>query len=50
MTSATADKFAQIAKEARIRQNGGNYIKLSDGKLVEIPKLFYGKEGVRQKR
>ena len=37
VTSKTADKDAQIAKENRIRENGGNYIKTDDGKLVRIP-------------
>ena len=36
-TSTSADKSMQIAKESRIRQNGGNYIRLNDGRLVEIP-------------
>ncbi len=37
ITSPTADKTAQMAKEMRIRQNGGNYVRLSDKSLVEIP-------------
>lgn len=37
VTSRTADKTAQSAKEARIRDRGGNYIKDSNGNLVEIP-------------
>ncbi len=37
VTSSTADKTAQMAKEMRIRQNGGNYVRLSDKSLVEIP-------------
>lgn len=37
VTSQTADKTAQIAKEDRIRECGGNYIKDSNGNLVEIP-------------
>ncbi|WP_204166838.1 hypothetical protein [Bacillus sp. CGMCC 1.16541] len=37
VTSKTADKTEQSAKEARIRENGGNYIKDSNGDLVEIP-------------
>ncbi|MCD7742138.1 MAG: hypothetical protein LUI06_08045 [Ruminococcus sp.] len=37
ITSLTADKTAQMAKEMRIRQNGGNYVRLSDKSLVEIP-------------
>lgn len=38
VTSKTADKTEQTAKENRIRDNGGNYIKDSNGNLVEIPK------------
>lgn len=38
VTSKTADKSAQSAKEERIREAGGNYIKDNNGKLVEIPK------------
>lgn len=37
VTSKTADKTTQCAKEARIRAAGGNYIRDSRGKLVEIP-------------
>ena len=37
VTSPTADKTAQMAKEMRIRQNGGNYVRMSDKSLVEIP-------------
>lgn len=37
VTSKTADKTAQCAKESRIRESGGNYIKDSNGNLVEIP-------------
>ncbi len=37
VTSKTADKTDQTAKENRIRENGGNYIKDSDGNLIEIP-------------
>ena len=37
VTSTTADKTAQTAKENRIRANGGNYIKDNDGNLVKIP-------------
>jgi hypothetical protein len=37
VTSKTADKTEQSAKEARIREAGGNYIKDSDGNLIEIP-------------
>lgn len=36
VTSKTADKTEQISKENRIRENGGNYIKDSDGNLIEI--------------
>lgn len=38
VTSQTADKTEQLAKENRIRENGGNYIKDSNGNLIEIPK------------
>lgn len=38
VTSKTADKTKQIAKENRIRENGGNYIKDNNGNLIEIPK------------
>jgi len=39
VTSETAPKDAQIAKEGRIRDVGGNFIKDRDtGQLVEIPK------------
>lgn len=37
VTSETANKTDQIAKETRIRDNGGNYIKDNDGKLIRIP-------------
>jgi hypothetical protein len=37
VTSKTADKTDQVAKEQRIREAGGNYIKDSNGNLVEIP-------------
>jgi hypothetical protein len=37
VTSKTADKTEQTAKEERIRANGGNYVKDKDGNLVEIP-------------
>lgn len=37
VTSKTADKTEQTAKENRIRENGGNYIRDSNGNLVEIP-------------
>ncbi|MCS7054529.1 MAG: hypothetical protein NZM09_12475 [Ignavibacterium sp.] len=39
VTSETAPKELQIAKEKRIRENGGNYILDRDtGKLIEFPK------------
>lgn len=38
VTSKTADKTEQSAKEDRIREQGGDYIKDSEGNLVEIPK------------
>ena len=37
VTSTTADKTAQTAKENRIREAGGTYIKSSDGTLVRLP-------------
>lgn len=37
VTSKTADKTAQSAKESRIRDAGGNYVRDSNGNLVEIP-------------
>ena len=37
VTSKTADKTEQTAKEERIREAGGNYIRDNDGDLVEIP-------------
>jgi len=37
VTSQTADKADQSAKEQRIRESGGNYIKMSDGIFVKIP-------------
>lgn len=37
VTSKTADKSAQSAKEERIREAGGNYIRDNNGNLVEIP-------------
>ena len=38
VTSKTAPKEAQSAKEERIRENGGNYIKDPDtGELIRIP-------------
>ncbi len=39
VTSETAPKDAQVAKEDRIRNEGGNFIKARDtGQLAEIPK------------
>lgn len=37
VTSLTADKTSQMAKEMRIRQLGGNYVRMSDKTLMEIP-------------
>ena len=37
VTSKTADKVGQTAKEYRIREAGGNYIKDNDGNLIKIP-------------
>jgi hypothetical protein len=37
VTSKTADKTEQSSKEQRIRARGGNYIKMPDGSLAEIP-------------
>lgn len=37
VTSKTADKTEQSAKEDRIRDAGGNYVRDSAGNLVEIP-------------
>ena len=37
VTSKTADKTSQIAKETRIRESGGNYIRDYDGNLIRIP-------------
>ena len=37
VTSPTANKIGQSAKEMRIRENGGNYVKGPDGKPVRIP-------------
>lgn len=37
VTSQSADKTEQCAKEDRIRDNGGNYIKDDNGNLVEFP-------------
>lgn len=37
VTSKTAPKIDQLSKEFRIRQDGGNYIKDDNGKLIKIP-------------
>ena len=37
VTSETADKTWQLAKENRIREAGGNYIRTIDGALAEFP-------------
>lgn len=37
VTSKTADKTQQTAKEDRIRDAGGNYVRDKNGNLVEIP-------------
>lgn len=37
VTSKTADKSDQLAKESRIRDNGGNYVRDNNGNLVKIP-------------
>lgn len=37
VTSPTADKTEQCAKEQRIREAGGNYVKTADGSLAEFP-------------
>ena len=37
VTSKTADKTEQTAKEERIRDAGGNYIRDNDSNLVKIP-------------
>lgn len=37
VTSETADKIGQTAKEERIRKAGGNYIRTSDGSLAKFP-------------
>ena len=37
VTSETADKTGQTAKENRIRAAGGNYVRTSDGSLAEYP-------------
>jgi len=37
VTSTTASKIGQSAKELRIRETGGNYVKGSNGELVRVP-------------
>lgn len=37
VTSKTADKQNQLAKENRIRENGGNYIRDNNGNLIKMP-------------
>lgn len=37
VTSPTASKIGQYAKEIRIREAGGNYVKGPNGELVRIP-------------
>lgn len=37
VTSKTADKTGQCAKEDRIRDAGGNYIRDNNGNLVQVP-------------
>ncbi|MDR2492367.1 MAG: HINT domain-containing protein, partial [Coriobacteriales bacterium] len=37
VTSKTAPKAAQIAHEAIVRANGGNYVRMGDGTLLRIP-------------
>ena len=37
VTSPTADKTEQCAKEQRIREAGGNYVRTADGSLAEFP-------------
>lgn len=41
VTSKTANKMEQSAKEERIRDNGGNYIRDNNGNLVEIPSTVH---------
>ena len=41
VTSKTADKTEQSAKEERIRESGGNYIRDNNGNLVEIPSTVH---------
>lgn len=37
VTSKTADKSDQLAKESRIRDNGGNYVRDNNRNLIKIP-------------
>lgn len=37
VTSKTADKSDQLAKESRIRDSGGNYFRDHNGNLIKIP-------------
>ena len=37
VTSETADKTQQMAKEGRIREAGGNFIRTYDGSLAKLP-------------
>lgn len=37
VTSKTADKSDQLAKESRVRDNGGNYVRDNQGNLIKIP-------------
>lgn len=37
VTSKTADKSDQLAKESRIRDNGGNYVRDNNGNLIKLP-------------
>ncbi|MCM1192155.1 MAG: hypothetical protein NC123_04095 [Butyrivibrio sp.] len=41
VTSKTADKSEQTAREDRIRDAGGNYIKDKNGDLVEMPSTVH---------
>ena len=36
VTSKTADKSDQLAKESRIRDNGGNYVRDNNGNLIKL--------------
>jgi hypothetical protein len=37
VTSKTAPKDIQIAHESNVRANGGNYVRMGDGNLLELP-------------